>query len=125
MVSSGSGGSSNAATGGGVSTTDHGGSSAAVRMDAPGGTSGVVGDADVPHHPYSDTTESESERYGGDEAVQCPVMHEGREMVNMTMPMSVDELFTLLFTNSSFYIDFIQTTRKCTGFIISFNYYYT
>lgn len=73
-----------------------------------------AGDADIPP-PYSETTESEDERYANDEAVQCPVLHEGREMVNMVMPMSVDELFTLLFTNSTFYIDFITTTRKCTG----------
>ncbi len=79
------------------------------------GTSVV--DADVPP-PYSDTTESEDERYMSDETIQCPLPHEGREMVNMAMPMSVDELFTLLFTNSSFYIDFIQTTRKCTGQLI-------
>ena len=74
----------------------------------------VGGVPDVPP-PYSDTTESEEdERYMSDETIQCPLPHEGREMVNMAMPMPVDELFTLLFTNSSFYIDFIQTTRKCT-----------
>ena len=82
-------------------------------MPSVGGAGGT-GDADVPP-PYSETTESEDERYMSDEAVQCPVLHEGREMVNMVMPMSVDELFTLLFTNSTFYIDFITTTRKCTG----------
>lgn len=75
----------------------------------------VTDGVDVPP-PYSDSTESEDDRHLSDEAVQCPALHEGREMLSMVMPMSVDDLFTLLFTNSSFYIDFIQTTRKCTGF---------
>lgn len=79
----------------------------------------VVGDADVPP-PYSDTTESEDERYRGisDEIITCPIPHEGREMFSMVIPISVDELFTLLFTNSSFYIDFIQNTRKYTGNLV-------
>jgi hypothetical protein len=103
--------------GGLVAVTERGGGSTGIilkdNMPSAGGGGGT-GDADVPP-PYSETTESEDERYMNDEAVLCPVLHEGREMVNMVMPMSVDELFTLLFTNSTFYIDFITTTRKCTG----------
>lgn len=75
----------------------------------------VAGDPDVPP-PYSDSTDSEDERRMAlDEIITCPVPHEGREMLSMVMPISVDELFTLLFTSSSFYIDFIQNTRKYTG----------
>ena len=40
---------------------------------------------------------------------------EGREMImGQTFPISVDELFTQLFTNSKFYIDF-HTSRKSFG----------
>ena len=53
----------------------------------------------------------------GDETVQCPVTHEGREVLNLVLPISVDELFTLLFANSSFYMDFLQTIRKGYGMI--------
>ncbi|KAI9566047.1 hypothetical protein GHT06_009847 [Daphnia sinensis] len=95
------------------------GPSVIIMKDLPSaGGGGNAGDADVPPR-YSETSESEDDRYMNDEAVQCPVLHEGREMVNMVMPMSVDELFTLLFTNSTFYIDFITTTRKCTDLQVS------
>lgn len=99
-----------------MAVTERGGGSTGIILkdNMPSAGGGGDADADVPP-PYSETTESEDERYMNDEAVQCPVLHEGREMVNMVMPMSVDELFTLLFTNSTFYIDFITTTRKCTG----------
>lgn len=100
--------------GGVAARSSVGGGSGAVVSGIIMADTNVTDGVDVPP-PYSDTTESEDERYMSDEAVQCPVLHEGREMLNMVMPMSVDELFTLLFTNSSFYIDFIQTTRKCTG----------
>ncbi|XP_046446712.1 protein Aster-B-like isoform X1 [Daphnia pulex] len=121
-ISSGaSGGNSVAGVGGLVAVTERGGGPTGIilkdNMPSAGGGGGT-GDADVPP-PYSETTESEDERYMNDEAVQCPVLHEGREMVNMVMPMSVDELFTLLFTNSTFYIDFITTTRKCTDLDVS------
>ena len=48
-------------------------------------------------------------------APQCPLAHDGRQMLSMTVPIGVDDLFTLLFTNSSFFMDFLQTTRKSTG----------
>lgn len=105
--------------GGGGGSAVGGGPSAIIMKDMPSaGGGGSAGDADVPPR-YSETSESEDDRYMNDEAVQCPVLHEGREMVSMVMPMSVDELFTLLFTNSTFYIDFITTTRKCTDLQVS------
>ena len=39
---------------------------------------------------------------------------EGRELVNEVYPVSVDQLFTLLFTNSKFYLDF-HANRKTFG----------
>ena len=39
---------------------------------------------------------------------------EGRELVNEAYPISVDQLFTLLFTNSKFYLDF-HANRKTFG----------
>ena len=39
---------------------------------------------------------------------------EGRELANEVYPMSVDQLFTLLFTNSKFYMDF-HVNRKTFG----------
>ncbi|KZS06823.1 Uncharacterized protein APZ42_029342 [Daphnia magna] len=105
--------------GGGGGSAVGGGPSVIIMKDMPSaGGGGSAGDADVPPR-YSETSESEDDRYMNDEAVQCPVLHEGREMVSMVMPMSVDELFTLLFTNSTFYIDFITTTRKCTDLQVS------
>ena len=39
---------------------------------------------------------------------------EGRELANEVYPMNVDQLFTLLFTNSKFYLDF-HANRKTFG----------
>ena len=39
---------------------------------------------------------------------------EGRELANEVYPMNVDQLFTLLFTNSKFYMDF-HANRKTFG----------
>lgn len=51
----------------------------------------------------------------GEEITVCPVKHEGREIVNVVLPMSVDDLFTLLFANSTFYLDYLTNTLKSTG----------
>uniref|UniRef100_A0A131YYL7 GRAM domain-containing protein 1B n=1 Tax=Rhipicephalus appendiculatus TaxID=34631 RepID=A0A131YYL7_RHIAP len=45
------------------------------------------------------------------EPPECPSTHEGREILNLTLPMSVDQLFTLLFTGSRFFHDLL-TSRK-------------
>lgn len=37
---------------------------------------------------------------------QCSSSHEGRQMLRVVLPISVDQLFTLLFTNSKFFVDF-------------------
>lgn len=44
----------------------------------------------------------------------CTSLHEGRQINKTTLPMHIDQLFTLLFTNSKFFLDF-HTARKTTG----------
>lgn len=57
---------------------------------------------------------------GGESAIPiappvCPVDHtNGKEMLNSVIPCNIDQLFTMLFTNSKFYLDF-QLSRKTFG----------
>lgn len=45
----------------------------------------------------------------------CPIDHtKGKELMNSVIPCNIDQLFTMLFTNSTFYFDF-QAKRKTTG----------
>jgi len=44
----------------------------------------------------------------------CTSLHEGRQVNKATLPIHIDQLFTLLFTNSKFFLDF-HTARKTTG----------
>lgn len=45
----------------------------------------------------------------------CPVDHTiGKEMLNAVIPCDIDQLFTMLFTSSKFYLDF-QLSRKTFG----------
>lgn len=43
----------------------------------------------------------------------CTALHEGRQLLNEVIPIHVDQLFTLLFTNSKFWLDF-HASRKTT-----------
>lgn len=46
---------------------------------------------------------------------ECPcVNHEGKEVLNDIFPMSVDQVFTLIFTGSKFYNDLLES-RKTYG----------
>lgn len=47
----------------------------------------------------------------------CTSLHEGRQSKKAVLPIHIDQLFTLLFTNSKFFLDF-HTSRKTTGNII-------
>lgn len=47
-------------------------------------------------------------------SIICTSEHEGRQISKATFSVHVDQLFTLLFTNSKFFLDF-QTARKTTG----------
>lgn len=43
----------------------------------------------------------------------CTELHEGKILMNETIPLHVDSLFTLLFTSSKFFLDF-HASRKTT-----------
>ncbi|KAJ8934330.1 hypothetical protein NQ314_013371, partial [Rhamnusium bicolor] len=45
--------------------------------------------------------------------VRCTCAHEGRQLMNEVVPIHIDQLFTLLFTSSKFYLDF-HAARKTT-----------
>lgn len=47
-------------------------------------------------------------------SIICTSPHEGRQISKASFPIHIDHLFTLLFTNSKFFLDF-QTARKTTG----------
>ncbi|KOC61144.1 GRAM domain-containing protein 1B [Habropoda laboriosa] len=70
----------------------------------------------------SDTTESEAEKHAIKPSVRssilCTSPHEGRQISKATFPVHIDQLFTLLFTNSKFFLDF-QTARKTTDLVQS------
>ncbi|KAG7197531.1 hypothetical protein KM043_017642 [Ampulex compressa] len=70
----------------------------------------------------SDTTESEAEKHGlkiGMRATMvCSSSHEGRQLSKASLPIHIDQLFTLLFTNSKFFLDF-HTARKTTDLVQS------
>ncbi|KAJ3665836.1 hypothetical protein Zmor_001305 [Zophobas morio] len=62
----------------------------------------------------SDTTESDGEKHTRcDTNVQCTSLHEGRQVMSEVVPIHIDQLFTLLFTSSKFYLDF-HASRKTT-----------
>lgn len=58
----------------------------------------------------SDTSGDAAAESGGPPA-DCPSQHEGRETLTLVLPLSVDQLFTLLFTGSRFFHDLL-TSRK-------------
>ncbi|XP_053971246.1 protein Aster-B-like isoform X2 [Hylaeus anthracinus] len=70
----------------------------------------------------SDTTESEAEKHGLKPSIRnsiiCTSPHEGRQISKAVLPIHIDHLFTLLFTNSKFFLDF-QTARKTTDLVQS------
>lgn len=51
----------------------------------------------------------------------CPVDHStiGKELMNSVISCNIDQLFTMLFTNSKFYLDF-QVSRKTCGTGLSY-----
>ncbi|XP_035734685.1 protein Aster-B-like isoform X2 [Vespa mandarinia] len=70
----------------------------------------------------SDTTESEAEKHTAKLSIRggmkCTSPHEGRELYKTIFPIHIDQLFTLLFTNSKFFLDF-HTARKTTDLVQS------
>ncbi|XP_059490629.1 protein Aster-B-like isoform X2 [Neocloeon triangulifer] len=57
----------------------------------------------------SDTTESDAEK--NTTIAVCPSPHDGREMLDAVFPIPVDQLFSLLFTTSTFFVA-LHTNRK-------------
>lgn len=57
----------------------------------------------------SDTSESD---LGQGEIPTCPIVHEGRMLVHEIIPVNVDQLFTLIFTNSKFAVDFHEARKN-------------
>ncbi|KAF2903329.1 hypothetical protein ILUMI_02855 [Ignelater luminosus] len=73
----------------------------------------IVPDNQLPTD-MSDTTESDAERNNKfQKSASCTAPHEGRQVMNEVIPMHVDQLFTLLFTSSKFFLDF-HASRKTT-----------
>ncbi|XP_025601796.2 protein Aster-B-like [Athalia rosae] len=70
----------------------------------------------------SDTTESEAEKHPLRISLRgnavCSAVHEGRQLCKVTLATHIDQLFTLLFTNSKFFLDY-QTARKTTDLVQS------
>ncbi|KAK9871360.1 hypothetical protein WA026_011625 [Henosepilachna vigintioctopunctata] len=48
--------------------------------------------------------------------INCDYSHEGRQLLDEVLPIHVDQLFTLLFTSSKFYLDF-HACRKTTDLV--------
>ncbi|XP_026274590.1 protein Aster-B isoform X3 [Frankliniella occidentalis] len=66
----------------------------------------------------SDTTESEADKVSdliglSSGSGQCTSQHDGRQMLQVVLPVSVDQLFTLFFTNSKFFVDFHVARNSC------------
>ncbi|XP_031334333.1 protein Aster-B-like isoform X3 [Photinus pyralis] len=54
----------------------------------------------------SDTTESDVEKTSKFEKATCSASHDGKELLNEIISMHIDQVFTLLFTSSKFFLDF-------------------
>ncbi|KRT80928.1 hypothetical protein AMK59_6192, partial [Oryctes borbonicus] len=67
-------------------------------------------DTDPPTYKSLDTHPSQS---SSDEKLYpiCTALHEGKQLINEVYPLHVDQLFTLLFTSSKFFLDF-HASRK-------------
>lgn len=60
---------------------------------------------------HSDMPTDLSDSSEAAEPPECPSVHEGKQILNLILPISVDQLFTLLFTGSRFFHDLL-TSRK-------------
>ncbi|KAK9711679.1 GRAM domain-containing protein 1B-like [Popillia japonica] len=62
----------------------------------------------MPPTDLSDSSESDPEKI---RSPICTALHEGKQLINEVYPLHVDQLFTLLFTSSKFFLDF-HASRK-------------
>ncbi|KAF5288676.1 hypothetical protein FQA39_LY15318 [Lamprigera yunnana] len=72
----------------------------------------LISDSQLPTD-MSDTTDSDVEKNGKFCKALCTSSHEGKELLNEIVTMHVDQLFTLLFTSSKFFLD-LHASRKTT-----------
>ncbi|ODM93267.1 GRAM domain-containing protein 1B [Orchesella cincta] len=64
--------------------------------------------------PLSEAIDSGSEAAVSTVPPVCPVDHSnGKETMNTVIPCNIDQLFTMLFTNSKFYLDFQLSRKTC------------
>lgn len=62
----------------------------------------------------SDSSDSEQNKVSFTNSAECTSMHEGRQLIHTILPITVDNLFTLLFTPSKFLLEFYKD-RKTTN----------
>ncbi|XP_056647919.1 protein Aster-B-like isoform X1 [Diorhabda sublineata] len=67
----------------------------------------------TPPSPDSDGPHPNLDTFKTDIKVNCTCPHDGKQIINEVFPIHVDQLFTLLFTSSKFYLDF-HAARKTT-----------
>jgi hypothetical protein len=51
---------------------------------------------------------------GAPKPLVCASPHEGRRLIRFIVPIQIDLLFTMLFTNSKFFLDF-HSVRRTSG----------
>ncbi|XP_066997865.1 protein Aster-B isoform X2 [Anabrus simplex] len=67
----------------------------------------------------SDTSDSDGEKLPvKGEIPICTSSHDGRELKRVTLPIHIDQLFTLLFTSSKFLLDF-HSLRRTTDIVLA------
>ncbi|KAL1518139.1 hypothetical protein ABEB36_001809 [Hypothenemus hampei] len=65
--------------------------------------------SEIHHHSDSESDKPITMK----EIVECTATHEGKKLLDDEYPIHIDQLFTLLFTSSKFYLDF-HASRKTT-----------
>ncbi|XP_068617400.1 protein Aster-B-like [Battus philenor] len=64
----------------------------------------------------SDTTDSEPDKHHNcGEAEKCTSTHEGKQFLSQHFPFNIDQLFTMMFTNSKFNLELL-TARESTDY---------
>ncbi|XP_077287554.1 protein Aster-B-like isoform X2 [Arctopsyche grandis] len=76
---------------------------------------GFNGGGDTLPTDMSDTTDSEADKPMS-HATQCTDPHDGRKMMFQEINLHIDQLFTMLFTNSKFYVELLAA-RKTTDLV--------
>ncbi|KAK6641323.1 hypothetical protein RUM44_013032 [Polyplax serrata] len=70
-----------------------------------------IGEDALPTDLSDTSTESDINPNGEKIMTSCSSTHEGRHVISIILPMHVDQLFTLMFTNSKFFFEF-HTMRQ-------------